>query len=185
MKAIIDERRDPQTALDSETVALVRVSLVSKRGDARGDRLYDPIRNDVMTLLPRRQQIMHEDSPKTSNRLTVYFDGACPVCSREVEMYDRADRACSIQWHDVSADAGDLGRDGVSQADALARMHARLPDGRLVTGVQAFIAIWERVPGFKLFAPIARWAPARWLLERGYDWYAPRRQRLTGRLRKA
>ncbi len=125
---------------------------------------------------------MPEDSPKTSNRLTVYFDGACPVCSREVEIYNRADRACAIQWHDVSVNGGDLCQDGVSQADALARMHARLPDGRLVTGVQAFIAVWERIPGFRMFAPIARWAPVRWVLERGYDWYAPRRTRLTAHL---
>ena len=119
----------------------------------------------------------------TEDRLTVYFDGACPVCSREVEVYDRIDRAGTIGWHDVSKNEGDLGKDGVSQSDALARLHARLPDGQIVTGVEAFIAIWERLPGFRLLAPLARRHPIRWLLERGYDWYAPRRTRLTGQLK--
>jgi len=114
--------------------------------------------------------------------LTVFYDGACPVCSREVGLYRKLDKNCAVRWHDVSADAGDLELDGVTQADALARLHARLSDGRLVTGVQAFIAVWERIPGFRRLAPIARWAPVRWALERGYDWYAPRRTRLTAKL---
>jgi predicted DCC family thiol-disulfide oxidoreductase YuxK len=121
----------------------------------------------------------------TADRLTVYYDGACPVCSREVEIYDRIDRAGTIGWHDVSESEGGLGRDGVTQCDALARLHARLPDGQIVTGVEAFIAIWERLPGFRLLAPLARRHPFRWLLERGYDWYAPRRTRLTRRLKNA
>ena len=114
--------------------------------------------------------------------VTVFYDGACPVCSREVDLYSKLDRSCAVRWHDVSVDAGDLETDGVTQAEALARLHVRLPDGRLRTGVQAFIAIWERLPGFRFLAPVARWAPVRWVLERGYDWYAPRRTRLTRRL---
>lgn len=114
--------------------------------------------------------------------VTAFYDGACPVCSREVELYRKLDRNGIVRWHDVSADAGDLETDGVTQADALARLHVRLSDGRLATGVQAFIAIWERLPGFRFLVPVTRWAPVRWALERGYDWYAPRRTRLTGHL---
>lgn len=129
------------------------------------------------------------DPQDTDHRLTVFFDGACPVCSREVDLYKRRDRTCAIQWHDVSVregeGEGDLARDGASRADALARLHARLPDGRLVIGVDAFIAIWRSLPGFRLAVPLATLRPIRWLLDRGYDWYAPRRTRLTGPLRRA
>jgi len=116
-------------------------------------------------------------------RMTVYYDGACTVCSKEVTLYNKLDQNRAIGWHDVSVGVGDLEGDGVTRADALARLHARLPDGRLVTGVWAFIAIWERLPGFRLFAPLAKWAPVRWILERGYDWFAPRRAILTGRMK--
>lgn len=108
--------------------------------------------------------------------MTMYYDGACPVCSREVSLYRKLDRNGRIRWHDVSADAGDLGADRVSQADALTVLHARLPDGRLVKGVDAFIAVWDRLPGFTLFARLARWRPVTWMLEKGYAWYAPRRK---------
>lgn len=121
----------------------------------------------------------------SSECTTVYFDGACPVCSREVKLYTRLDRKGAVEWHDVSISQGDLERDGVTQADALARLHARLPNGQLVTGVSAFLAIWKMLPGFRLLVPFARWRPIRWLLERAYDWFAPRRTRLMSRLKRA
>lgn len=117
----------------------------------------------------------------THTPLTVYYDGACPLCRREVAWYQRLDRAGRLAWHDVSRDAGDLARDGVCQADALARIHARRPDGTLVTGAAAFVAIWERLPGFRLLAPLARQKPVLARLERAYLWFARRRRRLTGR----
>ena len=115
-----------------------------------------------------------------SAQATVYYDGACPVCSREVGLYQRLDRSCSIKWHDVSVDAGDLAKDGVDQTDALDRLHARMPNGNLAIGVDAFVVIWERVPILKPLALLAHLTPVRWILDRGYAWYAPRRKRLTG-----
>jgi predicted DCC family thiol-disulfide oxidoreductase YuxK len=35
-------------------------------------------------------------------RLTVYYDGACPVCSREMGFYQRQAGADDIQWVDVA-----------------------------------------------------------------------------------
>jgi hypothetical protein len=67
-----------------------------------------------------------------------------------VAFYRKLDRNRAVRWHDVSADVETLQLHGVTQSDALARLHARLSDGRLVTGVQAFIAVWERIPGFKM-----------------------------------
>lgn len=94
-------------------------------------------------------------------------------------MYRQADREAAIRWHDVSINEGDLRSDGVSQAVALDRLHARLSSGQLVTGVTAFLEIWSALPRFRPLVPLARRRPIRWLLEWGYDWYAPRRNRLV------
>lgn len=118
-------------------------------------------------------------SEDASRPLTMYYDGACPVCSREVSFYRNLDRKGAVRWRDISLDEGDLGADRISQTDALTILHARLPDGRVVTGVDAFIAVWDRLPGFKGFARLARWRPVTWMLEKGYAWYAPRRKRLA------
>jgi predicted DCC family thiol-disulfide oxidoreductase YuxK len=113
--------------------------------------------------------------------LTVYYDAACPLCRREVAWYQRLDRAGRIAWADVAASADTLAAQGISQADALARIHARWPDGRLISGAAVFVAIWRHLPGFRLIAPVAAWKPVLAVLERGYVWFARRRGRLTGR----
>lgn len=113
--------------------------------------------------------------------LTVYYDAACPLCRREVSWYQRLDRAGRIAWADVAASADTLAAHGITRADALARIHARRPDGHLISGAAVFVAIWRHLPGFKLIAPIAGWRPVLAVLERAYAWFAARRNRLTGR----
>lgn len=79
-------------------------------------------------------------------RATLYFDGACPVCAREIAMYRRetgAERLCFVDAARCDADA--LGH-GLSRDAALARMHLRLADGRLVSGAQAFTELWRLLP---------------------------------------
>jgi predicted DCC family thiol-disulfide oxidoreductase YuxK len=78
---------------------------------------------------------------------TVYFDGACPVCSREVALYRRKPGADAMEWVDVSACGPDALGPGLTRDAALARMHVRTADGHLVSGAAAFAAIWRGLPG--------------------------------------
>lgn len=99
---------------------------------------------------------------------TVYFDGACPVCSREVAMYQRQKGANAVKWVDVArCDTSELG-DGLTREAAMARLYLRQPDGHLVSGAAAFTALWRVLPAW---AWLGRWlgtGPALWLLEAGY-----------------
>ncbi len=84
---------------------------------------------------------------KTQSPLTVYYDGACPVCRREIGFYQRRTGA-DVAYCDVATEARpapDLGRE-----EALKRFHVRLPDGALVSGAAAFLALWGATPGFGL-----------------------------------
>jgi demethoxyubiquinone hydroxylase (CLK1/Coq7/Cat5 family)/predicted DCC family thiol-disulfide oxidoreductase YuxK len=99
---------------------------------------------------------------------TVYYDGACPLCSREIAHYQARAGAESIRWVDVArVDAGALG-EGLDREAALARLHVRGADGRLVSGAAAFAAIWRRLPAYAWLARLASPSPVQWLLEGGY-----------------
>lgn len=80
-------------------------------------------------------------------RLIAYYDGACPICAREVAFWRSRPDGEAIAWVDVSSADADPGP-GLAREAALARMHVRLPDGRLVAGARAFAALWGALRGF-------------------------------------
>jgi predicted DCC family thiol-disulfide oxidoreductase YuxK len=100
---------------------------------------------------------------------TVFYDGACPVCSREIALYQRLSEGAADRpvFENVSAPDAALPA-GVSREEALARFHVRLPSGAVVSGAAAFIALWRATPRFRLIGRIASIPPAPWLLERAY-----------------
>ena len=106
-------------------------------------------------------------NPAQTPALTVYYDGACPLCRREVALYRRLDRHGRIAWDDVSRPDAEPGC-GLTREAALQRFHARHPDGRLESGAAAFVAVWRQLPGFSRAAPLAAWPPVLRLLEGAY-----------------
>lgn len=94
----------------------------------------------------------------------IYYDGGCPICRREIAAYQRMDGMEAAAWRDVAVEqVTDLDRE-----TALARFHARRADGTLVSGAEAFLAVWRLSPRL---APVARLldrTPFRQALELGY-----------------
>jgi len=107
--------------------------------------------------------------------LTVYYDGACPLCQREIGFYRRRRGADAIAWIDVSrAGPGEIAPD-LSKAQAMARFHVRDNDGTLLDGGDAFARLWASLPGFRTAGRVFRRRPFAWLLNRGYDAFLPLR----------
>ena len=97
-------------------------------------------------------------------RLTIWFDGGCPLCRREIALIRRLDRGSAIDFIDVS--------DGetacpIDRAALLARFHAR-EDGVMLSGAAAFAAMWRAVPLLRPLGLAARNRHVLALLEWGY-----------------
>ena len=100
--------------------------------------------------------------------LTVYYDGQCPVCLREIAFYRCRAGSGEIAWVNAAdCDASDLGPD-MTREQALGRFHVRLPDGRTQCGAAAFVAIWRQLPAFRPLAWLFAWTPLTWALEVTY-----------------
>lgn len=100
--------------------------------------------------------------------LTVYYDGTCPICGWEIDLYAKMRGAERIRWLDITtADAAALGP-GLDRETAIGKFHVRDAQGTLVSGGRAFVEIWDRLPALHWAARLGRMAAGRWLLERAY-----------------
>ncbi len=108
-------------------------------------------------------------SPAAPPALTVYYDGACPVCSREIAHYQRLPGAQACQWVDAAQCPPEALGPGLARAQALGRFHVRLPDGRLLDGAAGFAALWQAMPGWRWLGRLAASAPVRPLAALAYN----------------
>ena len=79
------------------------------------------------------------------SKLTVYFDGSCPLCKAEMSYYMTQDTAEMMQFVDISAEEQSLPKD-LNRQEAMSRLHVRKPNGELVVGAASFVNIWQALP---------------------------------------
>lgn len=111
-------------------------------------------------------------------KVTVWHDGGCPLCAREVALMRRLDRRGDIAFVDATSGTCPLTRE-----DMLARFHAQEADGELVSGAAAFAAMWRAIPLLRPFGLVARNPQVLRLLEAAYGRFLrlrPSLQRLAG-----
>lgn len=115
-----------------------------------------------------------------SAQIEVFYDGACPLCTREMNVLRRRDRQGRIAFTDLTAPDFDLPGVGVPMEDLMDRIHAREPDGTVLEGVEVFRRLYTLV-GFGWLVAPTRLPGVSHLLDLGYRIFARNRLRLTGR----
>ena len=98
-------------------------------------------------------------------RLTVWYDGACPLCIREIAWMRRLDRAQRIAFVDLTKPEAPC---PIDRSLMLARFHVTRPDGQTMSGAAAFAAMWREIPLLRPLGLIARLPGILPVLERAY-----------------
>ena len=102
-----------------------------------------------------------------TDQVTVYFDGSCPLCTKEISLYKNADGAERITFCDVSRADSALPAD-LTPAAAMARFHVRGADGALASGAAGFALLWSNLPRWRWLGRIVSFAPVRMVAELTY-----------------
>jgi predicted DCC family thiol-disulfide oxidoreductase YuxK len=122
---------------------------------------------------------------------SVLFNASCPVCNFEMRHYARyaADNALPIRFDDLNVDAGcKWGLD----ADTAARRLYVLHDGRLTSGIPAFLVLWAQMPRYRWLARVVGLPGIRHVASAAYDhilapaiyrWHLRRLRRQTAAVR--
>jgi predicted DCC family thiol-disulfide oxidoreductase YuxK len=108
------------------------------------------------------------DRTSTQPSATIYYDGACPICSREIAQYRKAEGGDRLAFVDVSTCGAEALGPDLSREAALARMHVRRADGTLASGAAAFAELWQQLPRLAWAGRIASSALVLPVLEVGY-----------------
>ncbi|MCI0457188.1 MAG: DUF393 domain-containing protein [Gemmataceae bacterium] len=118
----------------------------------------------------------------SATQLTLFYDGLCPLCSREIAHYRKHLPDEAARFLDITVPDFDARQHGLNADEVQRVMHVKVGE-EVRTGVEAFIAIWEAIPRYRWAARFARLPILRPLLGLGYSLFArirpllPRRQR--------
>ena len=121
------------------------------------------------------------DPRRASAPVTLFHDGHCPFCQREIawlEQHPHRDRIrlVDIQTADVAADRGP------SFERMMGRLHLRDADGRWFVGMDASRALYA-VLGHRRLVAVSMLPGLAWGFDRGYALFARYRVRLGERWR--
>lgn len=130
---------------------------------------------------------MRADNPENSvdrnadaQKLTVFYDGACPKCRRDRASYEKLAGSAAEQvcWFDITGQESRLRELGIDPYKALSELHVRDTHGQLVSELDAYILLMNEVAVLKPFAWLLSLPYIRPLLAKLYHW------QVNGRLRK-
>jgi predicted DCC family thiol-disulfide oxidoreductase YuxK len=99
--------------------------------------------------------------------LTLYFDGKCPLCAREIKVLRARATPDRLLFVDIGAEAFDAESLGFTLEQMASSLHARFDDGTWVRGLDATLWSW-RAAGLGIWAAPLSWQLTRPLLNIGY-----------------
>jgi predicted DCC family thiol-disulfide oxidoreductase YuxK len=102
-------------------------------------------------VIPQQQASSPVRGP---TRPMVFYDGGCPLCRREIAHYRRIDSAARLLWVDAPGEPGILARHGLSLEQAMAELHVLDSNGNWQRGIDAFLVIWQHLPGYRWLAKL-------------------------------
>lgn len=101
----------------------------------------------------------------TTPRMTIWYDGSCPLCLMEINFFRRLDaKHGKLRFIDLMGD----GTCPLDRGDMLARFHGQEIDQPMVSGAAAFAAMWRHVTPFQPLGYLAKVPPILWVLEKLY-----------------
>jgi len=111
-------------------------------------------------------------------KLTLFYDGACPLCQAEILFLSGRNQAGLLNFVDINSKAYDPLKVGVSCEEALAAMYGQYADGTLIHGVTVFPEAYRRAE-----LPTLAWIFSRKsmqpVLKMGYRFFAKNRHAIS------
>ena len=103
-----------------------------------------------------------------SRKTTVFYDGSCPLCRREIKFYQGIEDANQIAWQNIATGNECNLPAGLTREAALKKFHIETAEGQVLVGAAAFAHLWLSMPRFRALGWIAQRPPAAQILDLAY-----------------
>jgi len=110
-------------------------------------------------------------------KVKLLYDGACPICRREMDWLKRRNRRMRLTFEDISDPQFDPGRYGLTREQVNSALHGILANGEVVRGMAAIRRAYRAVGLGWVTAPTAL-PGIRWDADRLYAAFARHRATL-------
>src|SRR5690606_32724333 len=111
-------------------------------------------------------------------QITVFYDGNCPLCVREMRHLKRLDAQHNIKLEDIQAEGFRERFPEVDPDRANAMLHGLDSNGQWLYGLDVTHAAWQAVGRGWMIAPL-RWPIIRWFADKAYLFFARHRSRIS------
>ncbi|SEG00914.1 thiol-disulfide oxidoreductase DCC family protein [Nitrosomonas ureae] len=117
-------------------------------------------------------------------KITVYYDGACPSCIKDRENYEKlaGESGKDVCWFDITGQDKHLRDIGIDPHLALTQLHVRDEHQQIVSELDAYILLMSRVLLLKPLAWFIGLPVIRPVLSSLYHRMVNRRLQKSGRL---
>jgi len=103
------------------------------------------------------------------SKLEILYNSECPICNREIEHYKKLP-SDGLTFTPITPDT--LRDWGMEEDQAAMKLHARFEGqeigGQTIEGVEAFMALWARLPYYHPLAKLLRIKPLKVVSEAIY-----------------
>ncbi len=110
--------------------------------------------------------------------LTLFYDGFCPLCVREMAQLRHIDKQGALQLVDIQLAESQALYPQIDFSEASRILLALTADGRLLRGLDSTHAAWSAV-GLGYRTAWLRWPVIRWFADKAYLYFAANRYRIS------
>ncbi|MCW8935455.1 MAG: DUF393 domain-containing protein [Gammaproteobacteria bacterium] len=110
--------------------------------------------------------------------LTIYYDGHCPLCMKEMQLLKRHDNKQSINFVNLHNENFSNEHPHINVSDAIKILHGQLNTGELLLGLDVSCKAWSLVGKHKWLA-ILRWPLIRIIADIFYRLFARYRNKIS------
>jgi len=116
----------------------------------------------------------------TNTQITLYFDGDCPLCKREINFLRKITPKDKVSYKDISEDNFKEDEHGKSCSKLMAEIHAKTSKGEWLIGMEAFRAVYSYTP-YSFIFNLTNLPILKQCFDFAYKIFAKNRLKLTGR----